>query len=209
MSHSNVNPPRPTHHHKGIWQSIHAATYEEQDSPSFKPSRSPYLNVNPEHRNQNIQLQELLNSSPASCYKPHSAHSTARDTAGSWPVPSCMGGRVLAVPAFKAFTHLKWYAIHKTICFITEYIILMRIKSFCMHILPIHFKRPKFLTSKIDKFIRQKIINYFGWEKKNLAQHFACRLVSTYTVYVCGECVCVESFHRGNGVRSSRFPTIT
>lgn len=123
MSHSNVNPLRPTHRHKGIWQSIHAAAYEAHDSPS----------VNPEHRNQNIQLQE-----------PHSAHSTARATAGSWPVPSCTGGRVLVVPAFKAFTHLKWYAIHKTICFITEYIILMRIKSFCMHILPIHFKRPKF-----------------------------------------------------------------
>lgn len=39
---------------------------------------------------------------------------------------------------------LKWYAKHKAINFIPEYIILMRIKRFCIHILPLHLKRPKF-----------------------------------------------------------------
>lgn len=59
---------------------------------------------------------------------------------------SCMGGGIFSwLLLFKALTLiLKGYAIHKTINFIPEYIILMIIKSFCVHILPIHLKRPKF-----------------------------------------------------------------
>lgn len=99
----------------------------------------------------------------------------------------------------KAFTLiLKWYAIHKAIHFIPEYIILMIIKSFCMHILPIHLKKAQILTNRIDKFIRQEIINYFGRKKslkkilkKNLAQHSACRFLHIlYMWWVC-MCACV------------------
>lgn len=55
---------------------------------------------------------------------------------------------------------VRWYATHKTITFMPEYIISMRIKSFWMHILLIYFKRLKF--SQVGQIIRQKITNYSG-----------------------------------------------
>lgn len=62
------------------------------------------------------------------------------------------------------------------------------------------------LTSRIDKF-RQKIINYFGRQKKNLAQHFACRF-STHCVCVCVVYLCEKGFFKRNDVWPSPLPTI-
>ena len=104
-----------------------------------------------------------------------------------------MGGGIFSwLLLFKALTLiLKGYAIHKTINFIPEYIILMIIKSFCMHIRANTFLKTQILTKGIDKFIRQEIIEYFGQKIKKSGSTF-CLQVSTYIVYVVSVSVCVD-----------------
>ena len=85
---------------------------------------------------------------------------------------SCTGSQILYHSATLQRT------IYNTINLIPEYIILMIIKSFCMHISANTFLKTQILTNRIDKFIRQEIIEYFGQKKKkifkNLAQHSVC-----------------------------------
>ena len=66
--------------------------------------------------------------------------------------------------------------IYNTINFIPEYIILMIIKSFCMHIRANTFLKTQILTKGIDKFIRQEIIEYFGQKIKKSGSTF-CLLI--------------------------------
>lgn len=146
--------PLPTHGHVGIWQSVHAAAYDAQDSPRCKPSCSPYLNVNPEHTNQNITTLEvifsfskhitlevifssfLLKATP--CTQHSQSHS------GQLICPSSIDGRLLMTPAFEALIH------SKMVCYTQNHLLYSRIhhlnenKKLCMHTLPIHLKGPNF-----------------------------------------------------------------
>lgn len=56
------------------------------------------------------------------------------------------------------------------------------------------FKKAQNLTNRIDKFIRQEIINYFG-RKKSLKKIWLNILLAGFYIYcICGECVYIASF---------------
>lgn len=134
--------PHPPHGHEGIWQSVHAAGYDVQGSPRCKPSRSPYLNVNPEHTNQNIQLYKLVIIFSSFLLKAIPCTQHSQSHSGQLICPSSIDGRLLMTPAFKALTH------SKMVCYTQNHLLYSRIhhrhenKKLCMHTLPIHLKGP-------------------------------------------------------------------